>query len=78
MAYGKRLKYVNDDLFEIIRAIKVHNCIIPKRHPNKIDKELLGLWVHYLGGERVLRDGDFLLIVKKVEEAQYEEIIEKT
>ena len=75
MAYGTRLKYVNDDLFEIIRAMKVHNFIIPKRHPNKIDKELLGLWVHYLGGERVLRDGDYLLIVKGVEEPEWEEII---
>ena len=74
MAYGTRLKYVNDDLFEIIRAIKVHNCIVPKRHPNKIDKELLGLWVHHLGGERVLRDGDYLLIVKRVEEPEWEEI----
>ena len=75
MAYGKRLKYVNDDLFEIIRAIKVHNCIIPKRHPNKIDKELLGLWVHHVGAERVLRDGDYLLLVKAVEEPEWEEII---
>lgn len=75
MAYGTRLKYVNDDLFEIIRAIKVHNCIIPKRHPNKIDKELLGMWVHYVGAERVLRDGDYLLLVKAVEEPEWEEII---
>ena len=74
MAYGTRLKYVNDDLFEIIRAIKVHNCIIPKRHPNKIDKELLGLWVHHVGAKRVLRDGDYLLLVKAVEEPEWEEI----
>ena len=53
MGYGTRLKYVNDDLFEIIRAIKVHNCIVPKRHPNKIDKELIVLWVHPLVGDRV-------------------------
>ena len=45
-----------------------------KRNPNKIDKELLGLWVHHLGGERVLRDGDYLLIVKAVEEPEWEEI----
>ena len=74
MGYGRKLKYVNDSLFEVIRALKVHNLIIPKRNPNKIDKELLGLWVHHLGGERVLRDGDFLLIVKTVEEPEWIEI----
>jgi hypothetical protein len=74
MGYGRKLKYVNDSLFEVIRALKVHNLIVPKRNPNKIDKELLGLWVHHLGGERVLRDGDFLLIVKTVEEPEWIEI----
>lgn len=74
MGYGRKLKYVNDSLFEVLRALKVHNLIIPKRNPNKIDKELLGLWVHHLGGERVLRDGDFLLIVKTVEEPEWIEI----
>ena len=74
MGYGRKLKYVNDSLFEVIRALKVHNLIVPKRNPNKIDKKLLGLWVHHLGGERVLRDGDFLLIVKTVEEPEWIEI----
>lgn len=74
MGYGTRLKYVNDDLYEIIRALKAQSLIIPKRHDSRIDKELLGMWVHHLGGERVLRDGDYLLIVKKVEEPEWEEI----
>ena len=72
MGYGTRLKYVNDDLFEIIRAIKVHNCIVPKRHPNKIDKELLGLWVNHLGGNHVLRERDKLLICEEIEDAKVE------
>lgn len=64
-----RLKKVNDRLFEILRDMPVHNMIIPKRNPNKIDKELLGLWVNYVGGNHVLREKDRLLICKEVEEA---------
>jgi hypothetical protein len=32
------------------------------------------MWVHYLGGEKVLREGDYLLVVKTVEEPEWEEI----
>lgn len=69
-----RLKYVNDDLFEVLRTFKVSSMIVPKRHTHRIDKELLGLWVHYLGGDRVLREGDNLLIVRQVEDANFEEL----
>ena len=69
-----RLKYVNDDLFEVLRTFKVSSMIITKRHTHRIDKELLGLWVHYLGGDRVLREGDNLLIVRQVEDANFEEL----
>ena len=78
MGYKTELIYVNDDCYEIIRVMATHNFIVPKRHPNRLDKELIGLWVHHLGGERVLRRENNLLIVKKVEEANYEEVIEKT
>ena len=47
----------------------VNNMIIPKRHPSRIDKELLGLWVNHLGGDHVLREGDKLLICRTVEDA---------
>ena len=65
------LKYINDDLFEILRVLKTIDMIVPKRNPNMIDKELLGLWVHHVGGERVVREGDKLLIVRKIEDAKY-------
>ena len=63
------LKRVNDRLFEVLREIPVHNMIIPKRHPSRIDKELLGLWVNHLGGDHVVREGDKLLICRTVEDA---------
>jgi hypothetical protein len=69
MKYGSYIKYVNDRCFEVLKEIKASNLIIPKRHPNKIDKELIGLWVHHLGGNHVLRDGDVVLICKEVEDA---------
>jgi hypothetical protein len=54
MKYGSYIKYVNDRCFEVLKEIKASNLIIPKRHPNKMDKELIGLWVHHLGGNHVL------------------------
>ena len=69
MGYKTELIYVNDDCYEIIRVMATHNFIVPKRHPNRLDKELIGLWVHHLGGNHVLRDGDKVLICKEVEEA---------
>ena len=54
MTYGSYIKYVNDRCFEVLKVIKAENLVIPKRHPNKLDKELIGLWVHHLGGNHVL------------------------
>ena len=68
--YGSYLKYVNDRLFKILRAIPAEQMIVPKRHPNKLDKELIGLWVHHLGGNHVLREGDKILICEEIEDAQ--------
>jgi|TARA_B100001287_G_scaffold49249_1_gene38299 hypothetical protein len=70
--YGSYIKYVNDRCFLVIREMPVHQMIIPKRHPNKIDKELLGLWVNHLGGNHVLRERDKLLICEEIEDAKVE------
>ena len=50
----------------LTRRLKV---IDPNEYDTKMDKELIGLWVHHLGGNHVLRDGDVVLICKEVEEA---------
>ena len=68
--YGTYLKYVNDRLFEVLRSYPVQQMIIPKRHPDRIDKTLLGLYVDRYGGNHVLREGDRLLICREVEDAQ--------
>ena len=41
MGYKTELIYVNDDCYEIIRVMATHNFIVPKRHPNRLDKELI-------------------------------------
>ncbi len=74
--YGSYLKYVNDRCFQVLRSIPAEQMIVPKRHPSKLDKELIGLWVHHLDGNHVLRDGDRILICREVEDIEYEEIKE--
>jgi hypothetical protein len=70
MSNGRYLKYVNDRLFEVVKSYKVNQMIVPKRHPDKIDQQLLGLYVKYHDGNHVLREGDKLLICREVEDAQ--------
>ncbi len=74
--YGTYLKYVNDRCFQVLRELPASQMVVPKRHPHKLDKELIGLWVHHLGGNHVLRDGDKILICLEVEDIEYEEIKE--
>ena len=70
MSNGRYLKYVNDRLFEVLKAYKVQQMIIPKKHDSRIDQKLLGLYVDFHGGNHVLREGDKLLICREVEDAQ--------
>ena len=69
-----KLIRVNDDLFQIIREFKPSYFLTDPQRPNWINQEFLGLWVHHLDCDRVLRKGGKLLICRTVEDADYEEI----
>tara|TARA_A100001015_G_scaffold116612_1_gene129387 strand:- start:1544 stop:1759 length:216 start_codon:yes stop_codon:yes gene_type:complete len=60
---------VNDDLYQIIREFYPHQFLTDPTRPNWINQEYLGLWVHHLDCDRVLRRNNKLLICKKIEEA---------
>ncbi len=70
----KKLRYINDTLFEVVKVVKCRDMIIPKKHRTRMDKKLIGMWVHQFGGERVLREGDKLLIVNEIKDTPFEEI----
>ena len=65
---------VNDDLFQIIREFNPSYFITDPKRPNWINQEFLGLWVHHLMCDRVLRKNGKLLICRTIEDADYEEI----
>lgn len=39
-----------------------------------MNQKLIGLWVEYLGGDRVVRQNDRILICETVEEIEWEEV----
>ncbi len=41
---------------------------------NQMNQKLIGLWVEYLGGDRVVRQNDRILICETVEEIEWEEV----
>jgi len=62
---------VNEDLYEVITITPIH--VFTKRYkdqPDRIHEAMLGLWVNHVGGERVVRRNDSLLILKLIEEVQ--------
>ena len=62
---------VNEDLYEVIAVTPIN--VFTKRYkdqPDKLHEGMLGLWVNHIGGERVVRRDNSLLILKLVEEAQ--------
>ena len=65
---------VNDDLFQVVREFKPSYFLTDPQRPNWINQKFLGLWVHHLDCDRVLRKGGKLLICRTVEDADYEEI----
>ena len=58
---------IEDKLYQILKSFN------PSYFTNKTDeinKKLLGLWVSYLGGDRVVQNNNKFLICKQIEEAQ--------
>ncbi len=67
--YQHILKF-NDDLLEVVRVMSPSYFITDKKRPNWLNQELLGLWVHYLECDRVVRKDNKILICRVIEEAQ--------
>ena len=58
---------VNDELYEVIKSFKPEYFITDGG--NRMNQKLIGMWVAYLGCDRVLRRDNRILIVKQIENA---------
>ncbi len=63
--------YKDNEALEILNEISIHMF---QNKNNSINQQVLGLYVHELGGNRVLQRENKLLICKIIEDAQYEEL----
>ena len=65
-----RLVRINDTLLEVIREFKPSYFLTDKNRPNWLNQEFIGLWVHHLDCDRVVRErGNKILICKTIEDA---------
>jgi len=64
---------INDTLLEIIRDF-TPTYFVTDPDSNQMNQKLIGLWVEYLGGDRVVRKDGRILICKTIEEAEWEEV----
>ena len=60
-----------EEMYTIKYVMGRHMCVDDK---NVIDKVKLGHLVKYYGGNHVVQKDDKLLIVEKIEDAQYEQV----
>ena len=60
-----------EEMYTIKYVMGRHMCV---DKDNVIDKVKLGHLVKYYGGNHVVQNDDKLLIVEKIEEAQYEQV----
>ena len=58
---------VNDELYEVIKSFKPEYFVTDGG--NRMNQKLIGMWVAYLGCDRVLRRDNKILIVKHIENA---------
>ncbi len=58
---------VNDELYEVIKSFKPEYFVTDGG--NRMNQKLIGMWVAYLGCDRVLRRDNRILIVKQIENA---------
>ena len=61
-----------DDLLQVIRDFNPNYFV--KKGENAINQQFLGAWVTYLGGDRVVRQDNRILICRTIEEPEWEEI----
>jgi len=60
-----------DDMYTILEVVSRNQFVDGK---NVIDRVKLGYMVKWVGGNHVVQHDDKLLIVEKIQDAQYEEI----
>ena len=64
-----RLVRIDDALLEVIREFNPHYFVTDPSRPNWLNQQFIGMWVHYLGCDRVVRQDNKILICKTVEDA---------
>ena len=64
---------INDTPLEVIRDF-TPTYFVTDRNSNQMNQKLIGLWGEYLGGDRVVRKDDRILICKTIEEVEWEEV----
>ena len=62
---------INDDLLQVIRDFNPEYFV--KKGENRINQQFLGAWVNYLGGDRVVRQDNRILICRTIVERRWEE-----
>ena len=68
---NSRIFIQGEEMYTIKYVMGRHICVDDK---NVIDKVKLGHLVKYYGGNHVVQKDDKLLIVEKIEDAQYEQV----
>ena len=63
------LVQINDVILQIVRDFAPHYFVTDK-DSNKMNQELIGMWVDYLGADRVVRNDDRILICKTIQDAE--------
>lgn len=64
---------INDTLLQVIRDFNP-SYFVTDKDSNKLNQQFIGAWVSYLGGDRVVRQDNKILICRTIEEPEWEEI----
>jgi hypothetical protein len=67
------MKYLfkhDDKLYLVIRSIPEHNF---KNKDGSFNLDVLKVWRDYLGGDHVLKQNNYYLIVETIQEIEYED-----
>ncbi|OYT16606.1 MAG: hypothetical protein B7C24_06960 [Bacteroidetes bacterium 4572_77] len=67
MLYNHILKF-DDILLEVVRVMSPQYFVTDPKS-NQMNQQLLGMWVHHLGADRVVRKEGKILICKVIEDA---------
>lgn len=59
--------YADNNAYEVLTEVNVHMLL---NKNNTINEKVLGMYVHELGGDKVMKKEGKLLICKKIEEAK--------